>query len=101
MGRLGFRDLADEAAIARILRGRWLIATSIVPTRCALPEFSFCRGDLFALGNEYDGLPDELLSQTAAVLPMPPGFMPKPEALHPIDADRTAPVARGGQPNLN
>ncbi len=101
--RRGFRDLADDAAIARILRGRRLVATSIVPTRFALPDFSFCRGDVFALGNEYDGLPEGLLSQADPVLhiPMPPGFMPKPKALHPIDPDRTAPVARDGQPNLN
>jgi tRNA G18 (ribose-2'-O)-methylase SpoU len=101
--RRGFRELADDAAVARILRGRRLIATSILPTSCALPDFSFCRGDVFALGNEYDGLPNALLSQSDAVLhiPMPPGFMPKPKALHPIDPDRTAPVARDGQPNLN
>lgn len=101
--RRGFRDLADDAAIAPILRGRRLIATSIVPTSCALPDFGFCRGDIFALGNEYDGLPAPLLSRADAVLhiPMPAGFSPKPKALQPIDPDRTTPVARDGQPNLN
>lgn len=101
--RRGFRGLAGDAAVTQLLCGRRLIATSTVPSSCALPDFRFCRGDLFALGNEYDGLPDALVSRADAVLhiPMPAGFAPKPKAYQPIDPDRTAPVARDGEPNLN
>jgi tRNA G18 (ribose-2'-O)-methylase SpoU len=103
LARRGFRCLADAAAVSRMLRGRRLIATSIVPTSCPLPHFSFRSGDLFALGNEYDGLPEAFLSRADAVLhiPMPAGFAPKPKARRPIDPNRVAPVARDGQPNLN
>lgn len=103
VSRLGFNVLADEAALAQALQGRRLVATSIVPTGCVLPDYKFCRGDLFALGNEYDGLPDAILSRAASVLhiPMPAGWTPKPGAQRPIDPSRTAPVARDGQPNLN
>lgn len=103
VSRLGFNVLADEAALAQALQGRRLVATSIVPTRCILPDYEFRRGDLFALGNEYDGLPDAILSRADAVLhiPMPAGWTPKPGAQRPIDPSRTAPVARDGQPNLN
>jgi tRNA G18 (ribose-2'-O)-methylase SpoU len=103
VSRQGFHALADEAAVARVLRGRRLVATSIVPTTCALPDFTFHRGDFIALGNEYDGLPDAVFSRADTVLhvPMPAGFTPKPTAQRPIDPTRAAPVARDGQPNLN
>jgi tRNA G18 (ribose-2'-O)-methylase SpoU len=103
VSRLGFNVLADEAALAQALHGRRLVATSVVPTGCELPDYKFRRGDLFALGNEYDGLPDTIVSQADSVLhiPMPAGWTPKPEAKRPIDPSRTAPVARDGQPNLN
>jgi len=103
VARQGFEPLADEAAIVAALHGRRLIATSIAAGGDVLPYFDFRRGDVFALGNEYDGLPDALLARADAVLhiPMPAGWAPKPKAERPIDPARTAAVANDGQPNLN
>jgi tRNA G18 (ribose-2'-O)-methylase SpoU len=103
MDRQGFRLITDDAALAKMLEGRRLLATSIERSTAALPDHCFQNGDLFALGNEYDGLPDDLfaLADTVLHIPLPPMFTPKPASLHPIDPARTAPVARDGQPNLN
>ncbi len=101
--RQGFRLIRDDAALAEMLEGRRLLATSIERSTAALASHCFQTGDLFALGNEYDGLPDELIGRADTILhiPMPPNFAPKPPSLHPIDPTRSAPVARDGQPNLN
>jgi tRNA G18 (ribose-2'-O)-methylase SpoU len=101
--RRGFQSVADEAALAQLRHGRCLIATSIERSKESLPSHSFVAGDLFVLGNEYDGLPDDLIASADCVLrvPMPDTWTPKPKARHPIDPSRTAPVARDGKPNLN
>lgn len=103
LARRGFQMLDDEASLTRALRGRRLIATSIDAKHCPLPSYEFRAGDLFALGNEYDGLPDALLRRAATLLhiPMPAGWAPKPKAERPIDPNRTTAVANDGQPNLN
>jgi tRNA G18 (ribose-2'-O)-methylase SpoU len=69
----------------------------------SLPDYRFQRADVCALGNEYDGLPDEMLARADVVLnvPMPQIWTPKPKSFNPIDATRTKAVARDGQPNLN
>lgn len=103
MERRGLQKLEDDLEIERLLLGKRLVATSIDPRSCALPDYKFYRGDLFALGNEYEGLPDALIARADAVLhvPMPAGWTPKPKAHNPIDPRRIAPVAHDGQPNLN
>jgi tRNA G18 (ribose-2'-O)-methylase SpoU len=101
--RRGFRNAGDEAGLRQILKGRRLIATSIERGATSLPAYRFRRGDVFALGNEYDGLPQDVIARADAVLniPMPLVWTPKPRSLNPIDPARTASVAREGQPNLN
>jgi tRNA G18 (ribose-2'-O)-methylase SpoU len=103
VARWGFRSLRDEAELDRIVTGRRLVATSIEAGASTLPDFHFRRGDLFALGNEYDGLSDALIARADKVvtIPMPNVWTPKPKSLNPIDPLRTAAVARDGQPNLN
>src|SRR5215475_1637832 len=62
LARQGFRNVADQAALTEFLRHRRLVATSIERSTVTLPDFRFQRDDLIALGNEYDGLPDEVLA---------------------------------------
>jgi tRNA (cytidine/uridine-2'-O-)-methyltransferase len=80
-----------------------LVATVIEPDSVALPDFTWQAGDLLALGNEYDGLPPEMMDQATVRLriPMPDVYTPKPVSYHPTDPTRTAPVARDGMLNLN
>jgi tRNA G18 (ribose-2'-O)-methylase SpoU len=101
--RRGFRVLSDATALDGFLEGKRLISTAIDPNGCALPAYEFRPGDVFALGNEYDGLPDPIVARADTVLniPMPPGWTPKPISLNPIDAARKDPVARDGRPSLN
>ena len=101
--RRGFRTVGHEAELAQVLNGRRLVATSIELGATALPSHRFRLGDLFALGNEYDGLPDAIMTRADTVLtiPMPAVWTPKPRSLSPIDPARTAAVAHDGQPNLN
>jgi tRNA(Leu) C34 or U34 (ribose-2'-O)-methylase TrmL len=101
VSRQGYQTLADETSL--LWRGKRLVATSILPSGCRLPDFDFRSGDVFALGNEYDGLPEAILAQADMVLriPMPAVWTPKPKADKPIDPARTAPVTHDGQPNLN
>jgi tRNA G18 (ribose-2'-O)-methylase SpoU len=100
--RRPWQEIADEAGVERLLAGRRLVSTSIDSRSCPLPEHPFVRGDVIALGNEYDGLPDGMIARAGSILhiPMPPGWAPKPKALRPIDPTRSG-VARDGQPNLN
>jgi tRNA G18 (ribose-2'-O)-methylase SpoU len=100
--RRPWQKIADDAGLDRLLAGRRLVATSIDSGSCPLPRHPFIRGDVVALGNEYDGLPDHMIARAGSILhiPMPPGWAPKPKALRPIDPARSG-VARDGQPSLN
>jgi tRNA G18 (ribose-2'-O)-methylase SpoU len=100
--RRSFVLLSDQAAVERRRAGRRLIVTSILPGACSLPTFRFQAGDIIALGNEYDGLPDELSRKADLKLhiPMPKTWIPKPASWYPIDPTRNA-VAHEGTPNLN
>jgi tRNA G18 (ribose-2'-O)-methylase SpoU len=95
-----FTDPGEMTAIRGHNR---LIATTIEPEALALPAFTWMTGDLLALGNEYDGLPEEVSLRSSARLhiPMPEGYAPKPPSYNPIDPARIAPVPRDGSPNLN
>jgi tRNA(Leu) C34 or U34 (ribose-2'-O)-methylase TrmL len=95
--------VADPCELAAICGSGRLIATTIEADAMPLPEFKWRAGDLVAFGNEYDGLPEEVLAQAATRLriPMPQGYTPKPASYNPIDPARTAPVSRDGQPSLN
>lgn len=100
--RRGFTLLSDEAALARRCAGRRLIVTSIAVGACSLQSVQFQAGDIIALGNEYDGLSDELLNRGTLKLhiPMPEVWMPKPVSSNPIDPTRNS-VSHDGTPNLN
>jgi tRNA G18 (ribose-2'-O)-methylase SpoU len=101
--RRGFDALADAKAADIWRGGARLIATSIESGATTLPEFRFQPGDVVALGNEYDGLPDAFVASASAkiIIPMAEVWTPKPRSVHPIDPARTAPVARDGEANLN
>jgi tRNA G18 (ribose-2'-O)-methylase SpoU len=103
MTRWGFHAIKDNAALTDVFRGRRLIATSIERTAISLADHRFESGDVFVLGNEYDGLSDDFLRQADLLLtiPMPQVWTPKPKSLNPIDPTRNRAVARDGQPNLN
>jgi tRNA (cytidine/uridine-2'-O-)-methyltransferase len=101
--RRGFEALADAAA-AKHWRGQSrLVATSIDQDAATLPDFRFRPGDVVVLGNEYDGLPAEVVAAAdqRIVIPMAEVWTPKPRSINPIDPARTAPVARDGEANLN
>jgi len=80
-----------------------LVATSIGPNALPLLQFDFRSGDVIALGNEYDGLPDDLVASADVLLhiPTPAAWLPKERSHSPIDPVRTASVSRQGQPSLN
>lgn len=101
--RRGFEALADAAA-AKDWRGpSRLVATSIEQEAAPLPDFRFQPGDVVVLGNEYDGLPDDVVAAAdqKIIIPMAEVWTPKPRSINPIDPARTAPVARDGEANLN
>jgi tRNA G18 (ribose-2'-O)-methylase SpoU len=101
--RRGFHAIKNEAELIGMFRGRRLIATSIERTAISLADHRFESGDVYVLGNEYDGLSDDFLGQADLLLtiPMPQVWTPKPKSLKPIDPTRNRAVARDGQPNLN
>lgn len=83
-------------------RGR-IIATCFNKTTVPLQNFKFKEDDIILFGNEYDGLPKDLIENADAGLyiPLPPGFFPKPRSFSPIDPSRDAAVSQNGVPNLN
>lgn len=83
-------------------RGR-IIATCLNKTAVPLQDFIFKEDDIILFGNEYDGLPKNLIENADACLyiPLPPGFFPKPRSFSPIDPLREAAVSQNGVPNLN
>jgi tRNA (cytidine/uridine-2'-O-)-methyltransferase len=101
MQRCGLSVIDDPAKV--FARGVRVVATTIEARSIALPDFVFQPGDVVAIGNEYDGLPDVFSARAGAALriPMAEVYTPKPASHTPIDPGRSAPVARDGRPNLN
>lgn len=99
--RKGYQALPSAFDVAHA-RPR-LIATSIEDDAIELPQFAFQPGDVVLLGNEYDGLPEDVAKACSARLkiPMADVWTPKPASHQPIDPSRVAPVSRDGMPNLN
>jgi tRNA G18 (ribose-2'-O)-methylase SpoU len=100
--RRGFALLSRPQDVLAARAGRRLIVTSIVAGGSPLPATEFRSGDLIVLGNEYDGVPPEMLAEADVSLhiPMPDVWMPKPASWYPIDPSKSS-VARDGTPNLN
>jgi tRNA(Leu) C34 or U34 (ribose-2'-O)-methylase TrmL len=103
MSRRTINRIADRAELARLCLGRRLVATAAGGNAQPLPGFRFHPGDVIALGNEYDGLPAEIVDGAAALIqvPTPAVWMPKERSRSPIDPGRAAPVSRDGQACLN
>jgi tRNA (cytidine/uridine-2'-O-)-methyltransferase len=100
--RRRFVRLANEKAIWQRCEGRRLIATSMFPGANGLVNFRFRAGDIVILGNEYDGLPDDLVAKADLSLriAMPHLQTPKPVSWYPIDPTRNS-VSHDGTPSLN
>jgi tRNA G18 (ribose-2'-O)-methylase SpoU len=79
------------------------IATDIEPDCSAHISFEWRETDQILIGNEYDGIPAEVLAKATdrVTIPMPPGHFPKPMSNSPIDPNRSNPPASFGQPSLN
>jgi tRNA G18 (ribose-2'-O)-methylase SpoU len=103
VGRRDFRRLERASSLAEIRHGRRVVATLIDPKALTPAECGFQADDLIVLGNEYDGLPSDVVAAADVCLhvPMAPVWMPKEPSHNPIDPTRRAPVARDGQPSLN
>lgn len=82
-----------------------VVATCLNKDATPLHEFRFEDHDMVLIGNEYDGLPKELIDQADVKLyvPMAPGYVPKPKSFTPIDATRQeqGDVSQQGLPNLS
>jgi tRNA G18 (ribose-2'-O)-methylase SpoU len=102
LSRRGFTLLKDISAVKQRRTGRRLIATSIDAKGSSLPTTDFRSNDIIVVGNEYDGVPNDLLAEADVHLhiPMPDMWIPKPSSWYPIDPSRSS-VSRDGTPNLN
>jgi tRNA G18 (ribose-2'-O)-methylase SpoU len=101
--RSDLQILDDPSSLIQSRSGRRVVATSIVPSAQPLSQFHFLPGDVLVLGNEYDGLPEQMIAAAHVLLKVstPQVWMPKERSHRPIDVSRTAPVARDGEPSLN
>ncbi|WP_350083761.1 TrmH family RNA methyltransferase [Hoeflea sp.] len=83
-------------------RGR-CIATDIDPDCPAHVTFSWRRTDQILIGNEYDGIPLDILARATerVTIPMPAGHFPKPKSNSPIDPNRAGLPRASGKPSLN
>lgn len=105
-GALERRGLAEHATFEALVASagtRRIFATTIDPNATALFDHRFQPDDIVLLGNEYDGLPPEIVRAAAGLLhiPMADVRVPKPRSSRPIDASRTEPVLHDGMANLN
>ena len=95
--------LVKNVNLKDVYAKRRVVATTIDPHATALESFVFLPGDVILFGNEYDGLPDDIMKNSDALLHirLPARHMPKVRSQSPIDASRLSTVAREGQPSLN
>lgn len=80
-----------------------VVATCLHADAVALPDFAFEHGDLICFGNEYDGLPEDLIRRADARLriAMPDRRLPKPISNRRMDPTRCHDVRDNGTPSLN
>jgi len=97
-------QIVDSLAALRKTQSGRIIATSLDRHSIPLNEFDFREGDVILLGNEYDGLPADVIQNADARLyiPLADVVVPKQKSQGtPIDPTRQAEVAQNGVPNLN
>jgi tRNA G18 (ribose-2'-O)-methylase SpoU len=101
--RLGYGVVDGEAAMDALAKTGRLVGMTIEPPSVSLPDFAFEKNDIFAVGNEYDGLPEDFVARCAmnVTIPMEDVLSPKPKSNSPIDPSRTKAVSNEGKPNLN
>jgi tRNA G18 (ribose-2'-O)-methylase SpoU len=95
--------LIESLAAYRQRHAARVIATSLNRMAIPLQDFAFEANDIILLGNEYDGLPSDVIAEAdeSLYIPLPPDYLPKPRSYSPIDAARTEAVSQNGIPNLN
>lgn len=100
--RLNDYLIEDFAAYQAAHTGR-MVATCLSPDATPLNEFVFQPHDTILFGNEYDGLPADIVDTADAKLyiPLPPAMVVKPKSHRPIDPARMTGVAQEGLPNLS
>ena len=96
-------DLNKKSTLQNLKKKGRIIATCIGQKAVELPDFKFKENDMIIIGNEYDGLPLELIKQADAKLyiPMPKILVPKFRSFYPIDPDRQEDVKQNGLANLS
>jgi tRNA G18 (ribose-2'-O)-methylase SpoU len=104
-GSLGRRPpfvSADLGICLAKVQGR-LIAATLDGNAKPLGSFEWRQDDCVVLGNEYDGLSSEFSSSAdqRVWVPVPPGYLPKPTSISPIDPSRVEPVRNNGSVSLN
>lgn len=89
-----------EEALAD-LAGR-LVATTTDRAATPVEDVEWLPDDALLVGNEYDGLPADLLARVDARIriPLPDNYLPKPPSASPIDPSRSRRVLVG-EPSLN
>lgn len=101
--RLVRTKLLDRTRLDTSLGHGRLIATCVGKDAAGLPDFCFADDDLVLFGNEYDGLPEEILARAPVKLyvPLPPAVLNKPRSYMPIDPVRKEGVGSEGVPSLS
>jgi tRNA G18 (ribose-2'-O)-methylase SpoU len=99
-----FEDIfvKDFEAFRKSHEGR-VIVTCLDDEAVPLDEFKLREDDVIVMGNEYDGVPPEVIAAADVKLyiPLPKGFIPKSRSFSPIDPSRTESVNQNGVPNLS
>lgn len=95
--------MVDELMIHLQAAPTRIVATTIAGDAQKAQDFDWRSDDILLIGNEYDGLSEPVvnLAHRRLMIPMPPGHLPKPRSIHPIDRQRHQDVNRNGAPSLN
>jgi len=80
-----------------------IIATCLDNNAKRLHEFKFKPHDMVVLGNEYDGISNDVFAKTdeQIYIELPEANIPKPSSHNPIDPLRKIQVSNNGTPCLN
>jgi len=103
LDRIDVSVVSSMEQLFSILQNKRIVCTSLNDEAKNICNMSWAYSDVVVLGNEYDGLPRELvsLSNVQVNIPMPVGFYPKHYSYSPIDRSRAVPPANNGRPSLN